>query len=327
MQAEDGSMIARYKLVQVLALILGLAAAALPARVLAQQSDPAVAELGAGFISATAEVNGTRLHYVRGGAGPAVVLLHGFPQDWYEFHRIMPRLAGTFTVVAVDLRGIGGSQATPGGYEAANLAEDIHQLVQQLALAPVYVVGHDMGGIVAYAYARLYAGELRGAMLLDVPLPGIAPWDEVTADPMLWHINFHQTPELPEKLIAGRQDIYFRYFYTLGTVDHAAITEADAAHYVRSHAAADQLRAAFEMYRALPANAAFNAAQRGATDLPLVLAGGDRSFGPLLPTVAEQLRTLGWSSVTVELIENSAHYVADESPDAVAALIERHASR
>ena len=93
-----------------------------------EMADPAVAALGSGFVSDTAQVNGTTLHYVRGGAGPAIILLHGFPEDWYAYHRIMPQLAKQFTVVAVDLRGIGGSAATAGGYDAANMAEDVHQL-------------------------------------------------------------------------------------------------------------------------------------------------------------------------------------------------------
>ena len=290
-----------------------------------QESDPAVAELGAGFVANTADVNGTTLHYVRGGTGPAIILLHGFPQDWYEFHQVMPRLATTFMVIAADLRGIGGSKATPGGYEAANLAEDIHQLAQQLKLERVYLVGHDLGGIVAYAFARLYPEETRGVMILDVPLPGLEPWEEVKADPLLWHINFHQTPDLPEQLIAGRQEVYFRHFWSLGTVNGDGISDDDAAHYASAYAAPEQLRAGFEMYRALPANEQFNAAQRSAIEVPLVLAGGDQGFGPLLPDIAEALQTHGCTNVTVELIENSGHYVADEQPEAVAALIERYA--
>ena len=290
-----------------------------------QESDPAVAELGAGFVANMADVNGTTLHYVRGGTGPAIILLHGFPQDWSEFHQVMPRLATTFMVIAADLRGIGGSKATPGGYEAANLAEDIHQLAQQLKLERVYLVGHDLGGIVAYAFARLYPEETRGVMILDVPLPGLEPWEEVKADPLLWHINFHQTPDLPEQLIAGRQEVYFRHFWSLGTVNGDGISDDDAAHYASAYAAPEQLRAGFEMYRALPANEQFNAAQRSAIEVPLVLAGGDQGFGPLLPDIAEALQTHGCTNVTVELIENSGHYVADEQPEAVAALIERYA--
>jgi pimeloyl-ACP methyl ester carboxylesterase len=309
------------------AVALSIACAGISAPSPAQEEcNPAVAELGAGFVASTADVNGTTLHYVRGGTGPALILLHGFPQDWYEFHQIMPRLAKRFTVIAADLRGIGGSKATPGGYDAANLAEDIRQLVQLLKLERVYLVGHDLGGIVAYAFARLYPEETRGVMILDVPLPGIEPWEDVEADPLLWHINFHQTPDLPEQLIAGRQAVYFRHFWSLGTVNGDGISDDDAAHYASAYAAPEQLRAGFEMYRALPANEEFNAAQRSAIEVPLVLAGGDQGFGPLLPDIAEALQTHGWTNVTVELIENSGHYVADEQPEAVAALIERHAS-
>lgn len=110
--------------------------------------DPEVARLGSGFASGVATVNGTSLYFVRGGSGPVVILLHGFPQDWYEWHKTMPLLAKTFTVVAVDLRGVGKSSEAKDGYDAANLAEDIHQLAQQLKLEHAYVVGHDVGGMV-----------------------------------------------------------------------------------------------------------------------------------------------------------------------------------
>lgn len=308
-------------------VVLSMACAGMCAPLPAQaQIDPAVAELGPDFVSSTADVNGTTLHYVRGGTGPAVILLHGFPQDWYEFHQVMLRLAQSFTVIAVDLRGIGGSKATRDGYDAENLAKDIHQLAQQLRLERTYMVGHDIGGIVAYAFARLYSEEIRGVMVLDVPLPGIEPWEDVKADPLLWHINFHQTPDLPEKLIAGRQTTYFRHFFALGTANDAAISDDDVVRYASAYAAPDQLRAGFEMYRAFPASEKFNAAQRSAIDVPLVLAGGDQGFGPLLPEIAEALPSRGWTDISVELIENSGHYVADEQPDAVAALIELYAS-
>jgi pimeloyl-ACP methyl ester carboxylesterase len=157
-----------------------LLVAGIPAGASAQESakreiGPAVTQLVKGFVSNTAKVNGTTLHYIRGGSGPAIILLHGFSQDWYEWHRIMPRLARKLTVVAVDLRGIGGSTATPAGYDAANLAEDIHQLTQQLKLERVYVAGHDIGGMVTYAFVRRYPKATRGVMILDVGLPGIEP--------------------------------------------------------------------------------------------------------------------------------------------------------
>src|ERR1700722_20634200 len=177
-----------------------------------QRIDPRLALLGGGFVSETAQVNATTLHYIRGGTGPAVILLHGFPEDWYAYHRVMPQLAKQFTVVAVDLRGIGGSAATVGGYDAANMAQDVHQLAEHLHLDHVYVVGHDIGGMVAYAFVRRYPGSSRGAMLLDAPVPGLGPWDAVKSSPITWHINFQQTPDLPEQLIAGREAIYLRHF-------------------------------------------------------------------------------------------------------------------
>src|ERR1700692_3125168 len=115
---------------------------------------PLATGLSKDFRSETATVNGIKLHYVRGGKGPAVILVHGFPQDWFEYHAIMPRLAKQFTLIATDLRGVGGSTPTPGGYNVANMAEDVYQLVAKLKLERVYIVDHDIGGMVAYAFLR-----------------------------------------------------------------------------------------------------------------------------------------------------------------------------
>ena len=287
-----------------------------------QMADPAVAALGSGFISDTARVNGATLHYVRGGAGPAVILLLGFPEDWYAYHRIMPLLTRQFTVVAVDLRGVGGSMPTEGGYDAANMAEDVHQLAEHLHLEHVYVVGHDIGGMVAYAFARRYPETSRGVMMLDTPLPGLGPWDAVKANPITWHMSFQQTPGLPEQLLAGREAIYLRYFLDSGT-----FSDADVARYARAYAAPEHLRAALEIYRAFPANEKFNAAQQSAISMLLVLALGKNSpFEKLMRSFADALRAHGCANVEIEVIENSAHYVADEQPDDVAQLIERYAS-
>jgi pimeloyl-ACP methyl ester carboxylesterase len=125
-----------------------------------------------GFASRTTTVNGIQLHYVRGGAGPAVVLVHGFPQSWYEYRAVMPRLAKRFTVIAIDLRGIGGSSAPEAGFDTATMAEDIHALRVALNLGPVYVVGHDIGAMVAYAYVQRFPNDASGVMLLDSPIPG-----------------------------------------------------------------------------------------------------------------------------------------------------------
>jgi pimeloyl-ACP methyl ester carboxylesterase len=284
--------------------------------------DSLVMGLGKNFVSNTVKVNGTALHYVRGGNGPAIILIHGFPQDWYEYHKIMPRLAKKFTVVAVDLRGVGESLATPTGYDAPNLAKDIHQLAEQLKLQQVYIVGHDIGGMVAYAFMRLYSKATRGVMILDVPLPGIHPWDESIAGPKFWLLNFHQTPDLPEKLVAGRQAIYFHFI-----LDPFHISDADVAHFASAYADPEHLHAGFELYRAFPANGKFNAARRSTIDVPLVWAAGENSFfGKIGSRIAVALGEHGCSNVRSEIIKNSGHYVVNEQPDSVAALIERYAS-
>ena len=286
-----------------------------------------VAKLGKGFISDTAKVNGTTLRYVRGGTGPIIILVHGFPQDWSAFRHIMPRLAKKFTVIAVDLRGVGGSLATPSGYDAANLAEDIYQLARQLKFERVYVAGHDIGGMVAYAFARHYPAATRGAMILDVPLPGIDGWEQVKANPVAWHFGFHQTPSLPEKLIAGRQAVYFREgFFNRFASNNKAITDADVTRYANSYVTPEQMRAGLEFYRAFPANEKFNRAQQNVISVPIVLAGSDNGVEKLNPTIAESLRKHGCEKVITEVIKNSGHYVAEEQPEIVAEFIERYAS-
>ena len=285
-------------------------------------SSSAATGLGSDFKSETASVNGTTLHYVRGGKGPALILIHGFPQDWFEYQIIMPRLAKRFTVVAVDLRGIGGSKATPGGYDAANMAEDVDQLALTLKLQHAYVVGHDVGGQVAYALVCRHRQDLRGAMILDGPIPGVAGWDESMSNPALWHVGFMQVPGLAEKLVDGRQNAYLGYFFGF-----SKFTPAQQAHYVKAYGTGAQLHAMFEMYRASPANGKVNAQKRGPNDLPVFLATGAKSsFAAMLPKMAADLRAKGFSHVETGTIPDAVHYDVQDQPDATAALIEQHAA-
>ena len=279
-------------------------------------------ELGNQFASETATVNGVTLHYVRGGNGPAVILIHGFPQDWFEYRAIMARLAKQFTVVAVDLRGIGGSTATTGGYDAANMAEDVHQLITTFKMKHVFIVGHDIGGHVAYAFVRRYPQVTRGAMILDTPIPGIEGWSEIQGHPAMWHVRFMQVPGLPEKLVAGRQADCLGYFFSFGK-----FTPGEVAHYVKAYSTPAQLHAAFEMYRAFPPNERFNQEQREPNDVPLFVGAGDGSpFARLLPKIAEGLHATGCTHVETGLIPGSVHYLVADQPERVADLIERHAS-
>lgn len=290
-----------------------------------READPAVAELGGGFVARTAGVNGTVIHYVRGGRGPTLVLLHGFPEDWYEWRRIMPRLSQRFTVLAVDLRGVGGSAPSADGYAAVNLARDVHELIDLLELGPAHLVGHDVGGGVAYAFAREFPEHTSTVTVMEMPIPGIEPQLAATVKAPLWHVPFHMTPHLPEALVAGRQTIYFRYFFNQFTADDTAISEADVAHYAAAYRDPDHLRSAFEFYRAMPTNAAYNSEHTESIDVPLLLVGGEHLFGPIVPRIAESLHTnYGWSDVGIHIVNGAKHYLVEERPDEIVELIERH---
>ncbi len=272
-----------------------------------------------GFTSAIEQVHGASLHYVRGGNGPVVILIHGFPEDWAEYRALMPRLAQRFTVVAVDVPGIGRSNPPPDGYDTANLAAHVHGLANALRLDRPYVVGHDLGGHATYAYLRRYPESLRGAMILDVPMPGLPGSEEAGAG--FWHVGFIQAPKgLAEKLVDGRQEDFLGWFYDLGQ-----FTPAERAYYIRAYGAR-QLHAAFEMYRALPSNAAWNAAQTAPNSVPLVVAVGEKSFfAPLLARFVDGYRVKGMTHVEGAQIPDAGHYVLADNPAAVADLIEQHA--
>jgi pimeloyl-ACP methyl ester carboxylesterase len=286
------------------------------------QTSPIATRLDKEFLSESATVNGTTLHYIRVGKGPAVILIHGFPQDWFEYRPIMATLAERFTVLAVDLRGIGGSTPASDGYDAANMAEDIYQLASVLKLEDVYVVGHDIGGHVAYAFVRRFPQITRGAMILDTPIPGIEGWEEVQGAAFMWHMHFMQVPGLAEKLVDERQGAYLGYFFQF-----ARFTPEEIAHYEKAYGTDAQLHAVFEMYRAFPANAQFNAAQRGPMPVPLFFGTGDGSpFAGLVPKIADGLRAHGWTHVETGLLHGAGHYLVEDQPNQVAELIKRYAS-
>jgi pimeloyl-ACP methyl ester carboxylesterase len=237
----------------------------------------------------------------------------------------LPQLASRFRVVAVDLRGIGGSAPTTSGYDAATMAEDVYQLAQTLGLDRSYVVGGDFGGWVVYALARLYPDSVRGAMIIDVPIAGVDPWDEIKVWPELWHFRFHQAPGLAEKLLAGREEIYVEYFLRSSVADPTSISDADVERYACAYSKPGRMAAAMGMYRAFDDSERFGAEARGPLDVPLVLVAGKESFGPLLPDIAKGLETAGVRDVMVEGISEAGHYPADEQPAATAALIENYA--
>jgi pimeloyl-ACP methyl ester carboxylesterase len=284
-----------------------------------------VRDLGPGFASERISLPETPLHYVRGGSGPPLILLHGFPEDWSAWSPILPRLARRFDVIAVDLRGIGGSAPASSGFDAATMARDVHALVRRLELERPVLAGHDVGGIVAHGYALLHPEETRGVIFLDSLAPGVDPWDDMKSDPSMWHVGFLQW-ERAEELLLGREEVFVRAFTRTWVADPAVITDAEAARYGRAYAGADRLHAALGMYRSFEENERFVASRRAPADVPLVVVGSELGLGGLLPRMEAGFRAHGWQDVTTELVSGSVHYVLDEEPEAVAEILERYAS-
>jgi pimeloyl-ACP methyl ester carboxylesterase len=275
------------------------------------------------FSEATVRLGDIAIHCVRGGAGPAMLLLHGFPQDWYEWRTVMPQLARRHSVIAVDLRGVGGSDAPDTGYDAATMADDVHRLVQELGVGPAHLVGHDVGGWVAYACARLHPETTSRVTILETLIPGTRRFADPRVDVPLWHGEFHMVPELPETLVAGRQAAYFKYFFDVGTRGTDVITEADIAHYAGSYGDVARLHAAFEMYRAVPQNVEFNLRHRDPISTPLRLIGGEQVFGPGLADSVDELRDdFGWTDVEAHIVPDGQHYIVEERPEDVVTLLE-----
>src|SRR6478735_4258766 len=241
---------------------------------------------GAGTLAAMthgmAEIEpGLRLHYVRTGDGPrTIVLLHGFPQTSREWDTVTPGLVNAgYTVIAPDYRGAGHSWRPAGGYDKRTMARDIHRLVRNHLQIEgrLVLAGHDIGLMVAYAYAQRYRDELSHLILVDAPLPGTAVFDRLRNDPRVWHFAFHGARDLPELLVQGRERQYLQYFFDARTTDPSA---TDVDEYAKAYSAPGAMRAGFELYRAFDQDAEDNRAAlqvNGKLDVPVLAIGGEIS--------------------------------------------------
>jgi pimeloyl-ACP methyl ester carboxylesterase len=268
---------------------------------------------------------GLRLHYVTAGTGARVVaLLHGFPQTWYEWRHVIPTLVDAgFRVVAPDYRGAGHSWRPAGGYDKRTMADDIHRLLhEQLRIEePVALVGHDIGLMVACAYAQAHREDVTHLVVIDAPLPGTAVFDRLRSDPRVWHFAFHGARDVAEMLVAGRERQYLQAFFDARIFDPSAISDDDLDVYASAYAAPGAMRAGFELYRAFAQDAEDNrdALQRnGRLTVPVLAVGGATSTsGPL---VEEMMREIA-ETVTAVRIPQTAHWIPEENPAALAAAL------
>jgi pimeloyl-ACP methyl ester carboxylesterase len=270
-----------------------------------------------GFQDAFAEVNGVRLHYLIGGAGDPVVLLHGFAETGHMWAPLVPRLAQQHTVIVPDLRGAGDSAKPASGYDKQTMAVDIHALTASLGFERVAIVGHDIGLMVAYAYAAQYPQGTERVVLMDAFLPGIGNWTEMFLLRDLWHFHFYG--ETPLALVQGRERTYLEHFWNDFAADrHHSISEDDRRLYAAAYAQPGAVEAGFEWFRNFERDAQ-DFAELGQTPLtmPVLVIAGEKSGGDFL---VEQVKLVA-TDVQGQVVAGSGHWLMEEAPDTVMAAI------
>jgi pimeloyl-ACP methyl ester carboxylesterase len=283
--------------------VLGALAIALPA---AAQVQP----FPASFRAQEIETNGVTLHVRVGGDGLAVVLLHGYGETGDMWAPLAAALMHDHTVIVPDLRGMGLSSHPAGGYDKKTQGEDIAGLLDALHIDKVELVTHDIGNMVGYAFAAEHPDRVTRFALLDAPLPGVGPWEEILKNPLLWHFRFGG-PDM-ERLVKGRERIYLDRFWNEFSADPKKFDEASREHYARLYARLGAMHSGFEQFKAFDQDAIDNKAflTKGMLIMPVLAVGGEKSFGPMMATVMRFAAT----NVQQAVIPHSGHWLMEENP-------------
>ena len=265
---------------------------------------------GKTIVSHTADIDGAKLHYMTAGHGTPLILLHGYAETSLMWKPIIPALAERFTVIAPDLPGIGDSDIPADGLDMKNAAVRIHDLAKSLGVQKAEVVGHDIGLMVAYAYAAQFPTEVTKLVLMDAFLPGVEGWEAVYNNPAIWHFRFNGPT--PEALVQGRERTYFDYFWNDFAADRThSIPEADRKAYAAAYARPGRMHAGWAYFVSF-LQAAKDFAQLSQTKLtmPVLTIGGDKSLGVAL---GQQVKLVA-TDATVVVLKNTGHWVLEENP-------------
>jgi pimeloyl-ACP methyl ester carboxylesterase len=290
-----------------------LAAIALSATLVTTTMVPALAQGKSGIQSRVAEVNGVKIHYLVAGKGDPVILLHGYAQNSHMWRALIPELAKTRTVIAPDLRGFGESAKPEMGYDKKTMAQDIHALAASLGYKRVGIAGHDIGLMVAYAYAAQYPTEVDRIALMDAFLPGVGDWTKVWLLRDLWHFHFYG--ETPLKLVAGRERTYFEHFWNDFAADRTkSVSERDRRIYAKAYAQPGAMRAGFEVFKAFEQDARdFDGFSKTKLTMPMLVLSGEKAGGQFL---IDQGRLVN-GNVDGVIVKGAGHWLIDEAPDQV----------
>jgi pimeloyl-ACP methyl ester carboxylesterase len=262
------------------------------------------------IVSRMSQVDGIKLHYLTAGHGPAVILLHGYTQTSRMWRPIIPLLAAKFTVIAPDLPGIGDSDIPADGLDMKTAAIRIHALAKSLGVEKARVVGHDIGLMVAYAYAAQFPSETGKLIVLDAFLPGVAGWEGVYNNPGIWHFRFNGPT--PEALVRGRERIYFDYFWNDFAADKThSIPEADRAAYATAYARPGRMHAGWAYFVSFQQAAKdFAQLSQAKLTMPVLAIGGEKANGQVL---GEQMKLVA-TNATMIVLKDCGHWVLEEKP-------------
>ena len=293
-------------------------AVALAAIFLSSSAPAAVQPFPAEFKTETIATNGARIYVRVGGSGPAVVLLHGYGETGDMWAPLAGRLARDHTVIVPDLRGLGLSSQPPGGYDKKTQGEDVAGALDALKIDKVDLVTHDIGNMVGYAFAAEHPDRVKKFVIIDAPLPGVGPWDDIIRSHALWHFSFYGRDA--ERLVKGRERIYLDRFWNEFSADPKKFDEASRAHYAKLYAQPGAMHAGFEQFKAFDQDATDNKAfvANGMLAMPVLAVGGEKSFGPMMATVMRAAAT----NVQAAVVPNSGHWVMEENPAATIKLVE-----
>lgn len=251
-----------------------------------------------------------------GGSGPVVLLLHGYAENSDSWAPLAADLMKDHTVVVPDLRGIGRSSIPPGGYDKKTQAGDMRAVVTALGYDRTFVVAHDIGNMVAYAYAATYPDKVDRLVVMDAPIPGIEPWNQILLTPGVWHFNFHG-PDA-ERLVAGRERIYFDRIWDDFSADPAKPDDATRNFFAASYARPGGMRAGFAQFATFPEDAKDNQIfEQVQLTMPVLAVGGETSFGPLQAVIMRHVAT----NVRQAVVAGSGHWLMEERPVETVALI------
>lgn len=261
--------------------------------------------------------NGTTIHVRSGGAGPCVLLVHGYGETGDMWVPMATDLARDHTVVVPDLRGLGLSSKPAGGFDKKTQALDLAGLLDHLQIDRTVIIAHDIGNMVAYAFAAQFPHRVVKLAVIDAPLPGVGPWEEVLKNPLLWHFRFGG-PDM-ERLVAGRERIYLDRFWNEFSANPARFTEAAREHYAKLYALPGAMHSGFEQFAAFDQDAIDNKAfmSAGKLMMPVLAVGGEKSFGPMMATVMR----FAADNVREAVVPDSGHWIMEENPTSTISIV------